>query len=327
MVLVTGASGFLGTHLVRHLSAGGGRIRALYNNHPPADDLKHLAGVEWMRCDMLDVVSVEEAMMDIREIYHCAAIVSFHPAMRAEILHFNTESTANIINQALLQDVRKLVHISSVAALGRTGDQEKVITEEEEWGESKYNSVYGISKYLAEMEVWRGIGEGLNAVVVNPGIILGCGSSGDLSAKLMGIVYREFPFYPKGTNAWVDVQDVVRASEMLMRSGANSGRFILSGGNFTYREVFTMMAEALNRKPPRYYAAPWMTGIAWRLSMLKSALAGSEQLITKETARNSNAICHYSNEKLVAEFPEFSYTPIKQTVNLMAQSFLKNKRK
>ena len=196
MVLVTGASGFLGQHLVRYLSAHGVSMRAIYHKHEPAIELKNLAGTEWVCCDLLDVFAVAEAMQGITDIYHCAAIVSFDPRKQEEMLHFNPESTANIVNQALEQGgIRKMVYVSSVAALGRSGDEEKEITEEEEWAESKYNSVYGVSKYLAETEVWRGIGEGLNAVIVNPGIILGKTTGHDLSAQLMKMVYREFPFY------------------------------------------------------------------------------------------------------------------------------------
>ena len=327
MVLVTGASGFLGQHLVRHLSAQGQNVRALYHAHPPSGELKSLPGIEWMRTDLLDVFEVEEAMQGITDIYHCAAIVSFDPRKHVEMLHFNTESTANVVNQALLQGIRKMMYISSVAALGRTGDVKKEIDEEQEWGESGYNSVYGVSKYLAETEVWRGIAEGLNAVIVNPGIILGAGNSNDLAAQLMKLVYKEFAFYSKGVNAWVDVGDVVNSIVMLMASGIDTERFIISVGNYSYKEIFTLMANALNKKPPRYYANPFMTGIAWRLSRLKSALLGSKSIISRETVNNSNAICYYNNKKLLKALPGFSYTPINQTIERMAQSFIKNSRK
>ena len=163
-----------------------------------------------MQCDLLDIYEVEEAMQGITDVYHCAAIVSFQPADKEKMLHFNVESTANIVNEALEQDIRKLVFVSSVAALGRS-EVTKEITEEEQWEESKYNSRYGLSKHMAEMEVWRGIGEGLNAVIVNPGIILGEGNWDEGSARLMKVVYKEFPFYTQGINGWVDVKDVVKA--------------------------------------------------------------------------------------------------------------------
>jgi len=321
MVLVTGASGFLGRQLVRYLSAQGAIVRALYHKHPPTGDITSLQGIEWLKCDLLDIFDVEEALTGTTDIYHCAAIVSFNPRLRDEMLHFNPESTANVVNQALVQGIRKMVYVSSVAALGRPGDAKKEITEEEEWGESEYNSAYGLSKYLAEMEVWRGIGEGLNAVIVNPGIILGAGNGHDLSAQLMKVVYKEFPFYTKGVNSWVGADDVVKAMVMLMVSDVAAERFIVSAGNFSYREIFTLMANALNKKPPRYYANPLITGLAWRLSSLMNSLLGTNALITKETAGNANSFSFYNNRKLADAFPGFSYIPIGLSIEQMARSF------
>ncbi len=317
MVLVTGASGFLGQQLVRHLSASGQRVRALYNTHAPTEELKSLPGITWSCCDLLDIFDVEEAMQGISDIYHCAAIVSFHPRKREEMLHFNPESTTNIVNQALLQGIRKLVYVSSIAALGRTAEGKKEINEETEWTESKDNSAYAISKYMAEMEIWRGIGEGLNAAIVNPGIMLGPGNGQDLSAQLMKIVYREFPFYSKGVTSWVGVMDVVKALVLLMNSDVEAERFIISGGNFSFREIFTLMAQALNKRPPRIAANSFMTGIAWRLS----ALLGKKNMITKETANNANSMFYYNNQKLLSLFPAFSYTPMTDSIGLMARSF------
>lgn len=327
MVLVTGASGFLGQHLVRYLSARGITTRALYNRHAPTSELKDLQNIEWVQCDLLDIIGVEEVMQGITDIYHCAAIVSFNPKKRDKILHFNPESTANIVNQALQQGIRKMVYVSSVAALGRSGDVQKEITEEEEWGESKYNSVYGISKYLAEMEVWRGIGEGLNAVIVNPGIILGAGTGHDLSARLMKIAYREFPFYSAGLTSFVDAEDVVKVMTLLMDNDIESERFIVSGGNYFYKEIFTLMANALNKQPPRYAANSFMTGIGWRLSLFLSAISGKKTIITKETALNAHTRSYYNNSKLLKAFPTFSYTPIGQSIDRMARSFIKSYKK
>ncbi len=322
MVLVTGASGFLGQHLVRYLSAQSVSVRALYHSHIPPDELKNLPGIEWACCDLLDIFDVEEAMKGVTEIYHCAAIVSFDPRMRDKMMHFNPESTANIVNQALLQGIRKLVHVSSIAALGRTGgDPKKEVTEEAEWEDSKYNSAYGLSKYLAEMEVWRGIGEGLNAVIVNPGIILGATNGHDLSSQLMKMVYREFPFYSKGLTAWVDAEDVVKALVPLMASDIEAERFIVSAGNFSYKEVFILMADALKKKPPRIAANSFMTGIGWRVSGLLRTVFGANTLVTRETANNANSLCYYNNSKLLEALPGFSYTPFPQTIYLMARSF------
>jgi len=324
MILVTGASGFLGQHLVRHLSAKGQHVRALYNRHAPDKSLRALPGITWQQYDPLDVYAVEEMMRGIDEIYHCAAIVSFNPKRRDEMLHFNIESTANIVNQALEQGIRKLVYISSVASLGRTADNIKEITEEEEWEESRQNSAYGNSKYLAEMEVWRGIGEGLNAVVVNPGIILGEGDWEDGSARLMKVVSKEFPFYTQGVTAWVDVKDVVTIAYMLMQSDVEAERFILSAGNYGYKEIFTLMAQALNKRPPHIRATPFMTGLIWRWNAIRLALFGARSAITKETARNAQNRCYYNSTKLIRFFPAYGYTPIEATIKRMADAFLQD---
>ncbi len=322
MVLVTGASGFLGRHLVRYLSQQGTALRALYFNHQPTDELQSLQGVEWRRCDLLDVYDVEDAMNGITDIYHCAGIVAFDKESKDALLHFNPESTANLVNQALSQQVRKFVHVSSVAALGRTGETDKEITEEEEWGESRYNSAYAISKYMAENEVWRGIGEGLNAVIINPGVILGVGHMHDLAMRLMRLAYKEFPFYSNGISSFVDVDDVVRIMVLLMHSEHEAERYIVSCGNYSYHELFTLMANTMNKRPPRYYANAIMTNLAWRLSGLLSKLTGKKSIITRETVTNANSVCLYNNSKLLTALPGFSYTPVNRAVDLMARSFM-----
>jgi dihydroflavonol-4-reductase len=250
MVLITGASGFLGQHLVRYLSAQGAQCRALYHNNEPAG-LISLPGTQWMKCDLLDIYDVEQAIEGITDVYHCAAIVSFNPRVQDEMLHFNPESTANVVNESIRQGIRKMVYVSSVAALGRTGEAKKEINEDVAWNENKYSSAYGMSKYLAETEVWRGIGEGLSAVIINPGIILGCGDWNKGSAQLMKVVNDEFPFYTNGTASWVDAEDVVKIMALLMESQTEAERFIVSAGNFSFREIFTLMAGALHKKPPR----------------------------------------------------------------------------
>jgi len=325
MVLVTGASGFLGLHLVRYLSERGLKVRALYNNHPPAGNAATLTGVIWMRCDLLDVFEVEEAMAGISQIYHCAAIVSFSRRMHDKMLHFNPESTANIVNQALTQGNLKLVYVSSVAALGQATGQGKEITEEEEGGESQYISAYGLSKYLAEIEVWRGIGEGLDAVIVNPGIILGQGGEQSGASRLMAAADGEFKFYTLGVTAWVDVNDVVKVLYNLMTDGPVAERYIISAGNFSYREIISLMAKALGRKTPQWYASPALSGISWRLSGLYSLITGKRSPITRETVAGAQAVSLYNNRKYLNAYPAFNYTALNETIEGMAKAWVGGK--
>jgi dihydroflavonol-4-reductase len=283
------------------------------------------AGVTWKKADLLDIYDVEEVLSGVAEIYHCAAIVSFNPARKDEIIHVNTEITANLVNAAIDADVRKMVHISSVASLGRTGST-KEITEEAQWEESNLNSGYAESKYGAEMEVWRIIGEGLDAVILNPGIILGEPLTphgwDDGSARLMQTAYKEFPFYTDGVTAFVDVADVVRAAMDLMRSDVTAERFILSAGNFPFREIFDCMADTLGRRRPRFHAGSFATGLVWRWSALKRLFTGRSSVITRETARNAQIKSFYKADKITAALPQFAYTPMDATINRMAKAYL-----
>ncbi len=322
MILVTGASGFLGQHLMRELSARGEKVRALYHNNPPTTQLSSLPGTEWCKADLLDIFDVEEIMRGVTHVYHCAALVSFQKDMEERMLHFNPESTTNIVNQAVEQGITKMVYVSSIAALGRPGDGKKEISEEEQWGESKYNSAYALSKYMAETEVWRGIGEGLNAVIVNPGIILGEGDwEGGGSPGLIKIAWNEFPFYTRGVNAWVDVLDVARVLPILMDGDNEAERYIVSEGNHSYQEIFTLMANSLEKKPPRIYANSLITGLVWRFGQIQK-LFGKNPAITKETANTAHALSIYNNAKLLQLLPDFQYSPIAQTIERMATRFI-----
>ncbi|MEO6831482.1 MAG: NAD-dependent epimerase/dehydratase family protein, partial [Chitinophagaceae bacterium] len=233
MILVTGASGFVGGHFLKKLAATGASIRALYHNHLPDATMLIWPNVQWQKADLLDVFDVEEVMRNIKQVYHCAAIVSFDPTDKQRMVHTNTEICANLVNAALDAGVDKFLQISSIAALGRDGTGREV-NEEAQWEESAYNSAYGLSKYLAELEVWRGIGEGLNAVIVNPGIILGAplqkAGWKHGSPKLMQTVFKGFPFYTDGITSFVAVQDVVEVGIRLMQSSISAERFVLSAG-------------------------------------------------------------------------------------------------
>lgn len=299
-------------------------VRALYHSRKPSVDFP---GLSWMPCDLLDIFAVEEALKGVTHVYHCAAIVSFDPAKSRQIVRENVAGTANLVNAALEAGIQKLVHVSSVAALGRAvaaeGEQ-GLITEEHYWEEHGNNSAYAESKYLAEMEVWRAMAEGLNAAIVNPGVILGEGDWSRGSARLVQIVYDEFPWFTRGVNSWVDVKDVVAAMVLLMDSDISEERFIVSAGNFSYKEIFTNLAVALNRRPPYKEASPWMSEIVWRAEVLKSRLAGKEITISKESARTAQSSYYYDNGKFLRQFPDFQYHPLKDTFARIAEAFRKH---
>lgn len=320
MILITGASGFLGQHLLRQLAAENVPIKAMYNSHLPESDIQALPNVTWIQCDLLDVFAVAEAVEGISEIYHCAGKVSFESEDQNSIQTINATSTANIVNAALDAGIRKFIHVSSIASLGRS-DIDKPLTEESYWEESKNNTAYARSKYLAEMEVWRGIAEGLNAVIINPSIILGEGDWRVGSARLMPFADKEFPFYTEGVNAWVDVRDVARIMILLMHSTISGERFIISEGDHSYLEIFSLMAKALGKKAPHIKAPHWATGLLWRWNWLRKKISGKPATLTKETTQTASLKCWHDNSKFLKAFPSFTYTPIEKTIRDMAKAY------
>jgi dihydroflavonol-4-reductase len=312
MILVTGGAGLLGTALIEELLAKGKKIKAIYNKTALADfgDSNLIA----VQADILDVIALEEVMEGVTEIYHCAGLVSFLPGDEAKLYKINVEGTANIVNAALSAGVKKLVHVSSVAALGRIRENE-VITEKMQWSPATSNSKYGHSKYLGEMEIWRGVAEGLNAVVVNPVIILGPADWNDSSTKIFKSAYEEFARYTDGTTGFVDARDVAAAMIALMESDISSERFILSAENVTYQSVFNMMAKAFNKKPPHKKVTPFIAKIVWRMEALKSFFTGAQPLITKETASTALAKVNFDNSKLLKFLADFKYHTLEETIN------------
>ena len=251
MILVTGGAGLLGSELIRQLLSQGKKVRAIYNKTPLPNFHSEL--LEQFQCNILDVVGLEDVMQGIEQVYHCAAIVSFAPSRKRELFSINIEGTANVVNAALQAGIQKMVHVSSVAALGRIREGEP-INETMNWTEETSNSIYGQSKYLGELEVWRGIGEGLNAVIVNPVIILGCADWKSGSSQIFKSVYDEFPWYTEGVSGFVDAGDVAKAMIALMQSDISNERFIISAENSSYRQVFNWIADGnqkqvLRQKP------------------------------------------------------------------------------
>jgi dihydroflavonol-4-reductase len=312
MILVTGGAGLLGTSLIEQLLEQGKPVKAIYHS-TPLSNFKHSSNFQSVHCDLLDVYQLEDAMKDVDEIYHCAGLVSFLPKDTQRLYKVNVEAAANIVNAAVNAGVRKIVHVSSVAALGRIRPGQ-MIDESMNWTEETSNSKYGHSKYLGELEVWRGVAEGLNAVVVNPVIILGPGNWDEGSTKIFKSVYDEFPWYTEGTTGFVDVRDVAKAMIDLMQSGISGERFIISAENTTYRSLFNMIADGFKKKRPSKKVTPFLAAVVWRTKALLSMFTGKASLITKETAATSLANVEFDNSKLLKFLPAFQYRTLQKTV-------------
>jgi dihydroflavonol-4-reductase len=311
MILVTGGSGLVGSELITQLLQQGNVVKAIYNKTLlPNFNSPNLHQVQ---CNILDVIGLQEAMQGVTHVYHCAAIVSFNPKQKQNLFKVNIEGTANVVNAALEAAVKKMVFVSSVAALGRIRE-DKPIDETMNWTPETSNSLYGQSKYLAEMEVWRGIAEGLDAVMVNPSIILGNGNWDDSSTKIFKSVYEEFPWYTDGSTGFVDVKDVAKAMINLMESPITAQRFIISAENKTYQQVFNLIANGFGKKQPQKKVTPFIAAIAWRLERIKSWFTKKEPLLTKETTTTALAKVTFDNSKLLNALPNFKYNKIEDTV-------------
>jgi dihydroflavonol-4-reductase len=308
-VFITGATGLLGLHLLKELVKQNKKIKALYRKEIPGG----FECVEWIKGGLSDVILLEETLQGVQQVYHCAGKVSFDPKEKMELYKTNAEGTANVVNACLNNNVQKLLHVSSVSALGRIR-KDTIINEDMQWSEETSNSFYGKSKYLAEMEVWRGIAEGLNAVMVNPTIILGAGDWNKGSSEIFKKAYDEFPYYSEGVTGFVDVKDVVHAMIALMESDISAERFIVNAENISYKTLFDMIAEAFHKKQPHKKITPFMAAAIWRLEAVRSLFTGSAPFITKETARTALAKAYFDNGKLMQALPSFQYTVLHDSV-------------
>lgn len=336
MILVTGGTGLLGSHLLMQLASEGQKVRAIFRSEKKRDEVKNIFAhyvseseklfdqIEWVKGDVLDVLSLQDAMLGMKQVYHCAAAVTFVPSDGPYMNRVNVEGTANVVNVCLEADDVRLCHVSSVAAIGRDGS-EKIISEKNEWKESKHNAAYAISKHRGEMEVWRATVEGLNAFMVNPSIILGMGDWSRSTGVMFGRAWKGLPFYTRGGNCFVDARDVSVAMVVLMNSGARDERFIIGAENRLFKDIFGSIAEKMGKKPPRFEASPWMAEMTWRVEKVWSALTGKTPFITKETAHHALQLNRYDNSKLLRALPDFRYRDLDETLDFICGKFLESR--
>lgn len=327
MVVVTGGTGFLGSYIIKALVEKGHTVRAIRRGGKlplwiPADIL---AKVEWVEGDILDVLSLEDAFDGADTIIHSAAIVSFIKKDRRQMYQVNVDGTANVVNAALEKKVRRLVHISSVAALGRTTGGGHV-TEEKKWEESKVNTHYAKSKYKAELEVWRGMAEGLDAVILNPSTILGYGNWHSSSNAIFRNVYEEFKWYSPGINGFVDVEDVARVAVIMAENNITEERFTVNAESWPFRRLMDTMAENFGKKKPARATTPFLIGIAWRLEKIKSFFTGKRPLLTRESARVAYSKTYFDNHKLLNALPGFTFTPLEETIAKACKKYSDNEQ-
>ena len=323
MVLVTGGTGFLGSYIIKELIEKGYLVRAIRrnNNLPSYISNEILSRAEWIEGNVLDVVALQDAMENIDTVIHSAGVVSFVKRDRKRMYQVNVEGTANVVNMALEKNVKKLIHISSVAALGRK-DNGTHVNEEKKWEENKMNTHYAKSKRNAELEVWRGISEGLNAVILNPSTVIGYGNWNTGSCAIFKNIYKEFPWYSPGINGFVDVEDVARLTIQLIESNIDSERFIINGDTWSFKKLQDFIADSFGKKKPTKDAGPFLMGIAWRLERLKSIITRKDPLLTKESARVAQSQTYFENDKILKIFPGFSFTPLEISIKNACEKYM-----
>ena len=326
MVLVTGGTGFLGAYILIELVEKGHRVRAIRREGkaapffiPEAINKK----IEWVTGDVLDTFDLQEAMKDVDTVIHSAGKVSFDSGDREALFQVNVEGTANVVNVAIESEVRKFIHISSVASLGRTANGETV-TEEKDWEESSMNTTYAQSKHKGEMEVWRGAAEGLDTVILNPSTIIGYGNWNESSCRLFKTVYDEFPYYTNGINGFVYVKDVAEIATTLCTSQISGERFLVTGENWSFRDLFNSIADEFKKKRPHFNATPLLAQLAWRAEKIKSLFNGKRALLTKESARIAQSTTYFDNSKILKALPSLAFTPLTEAVSISCRQYLAN---
>ena len=309
MILVTGGTGLVGSHLLYQICQSETKVRAIKRLQSNTEFVRQVFSyytekvdalfqkIEWVDADLLNISELDFAFQGTTKVYHCAAWISFNPKHKTKMMYTNIEGTTNVVNLCLAHRIKKLCYVSSVAATGQPIDGGS-IDENTPWENSPRNSSYALSKYRSEMEVWRGIEEGLNAVIVCPAIILGPGKWEKGSSMLFKQVWKGLSFYTSGTNGFVDVRDVANVMIQLMEGTIKSNRFILSSESIPFKKTFDYIADALGKKKAHIKIGPFISAISWRIAKIISIISRKSPLITKETVLAGNSISIYENEKI-----------------------------
>ncbi len=323
LFLVTGGTGFIGSYIIKNLVEKGHRVRAIRrsNKLPFFISSEILDKVEWIEGDVLDMVSLSDAMQNVNAVIHSAAIVSFSKKERHHMYTINAEGTTNVVNAAVEARVKRFLHISSVAALGRT-TKAQTVTEQKKWEENKNNTHYAVSKHHAELQVWRGFAEGLEGVIINPSTVLGFGDWHQSSCAIFKNVYKEFPWYTKGINGFVGVEDVAEAAVQLALSDITQKRFIINSENWSFQQLFNTIADGFEKKHPYKEATRTMGEIAWRLEKLKSIFSGSKALLTRETANIAHSKTSFDNSSVLKTLPGLTFTPLETVIKNSCKKYM-----
>jgi dihydroflavonol-4-reductase len=323
MILVTGGTGLVGAHLLLHLLENETSVCAIYRNPKNIQKTKSLFEIykkeslfdkiSWIQADINNIPSLEIAFCNIDYVYHCAALISFDPKDEEKLRKTNIEGTANIVNFCLAKNIQKLCYVSSIAALGDLLDHEKIVTELTEWNPEKSHSDYAISKFGAEMEIWRAQQEGLQVVIVNPGVILGTGFENQGSSEIFAKVKKGLRFYTNGSTGFVAVWDLVNIMILLMKSNIDGERFTVVSENISYKNLLFEIANQYKVKKPTIYASPFMTNIASKTDWILSNIFLKKRKLSWDMSKTLHEISLISNEKIKKTF-NYNFEKVNDTI-------------
>jgi dihydroflavonol-4-reductase len=335
MNLVTGATGLVGSHMVAELVRHGEKVRALYRSEQKKSNVQkilslYFPGMEqrletigWVEGDVLDTWSLAAAMEGVSKVYHAAGIVSFGQVDKRTMMETNMQGTANVVNACLENPGTALCHVSSIAALGKTCGGNP-IDESCTLKPDKKTPAYAFSKFKGELEVWRGINEGLRAVIVNPSIILGPALRNSSLRAVIDRINKRLSFYPSGTEGYIDIRDVTGIMYRLMNSDISGERFILNADNRSFQDLLTMIAKELGKKPPVYSITPWIGTVATAADLIRALVTGTPRQITLQALSIASAEIRYSNEKIVKQL-SIGFIPVEESVKKMIEVYMQIK--
>ncbi len=338
MILVTGATGLVGSHLLADLLLKEEKIRALYRTEAKIASTQKiiqqklgeqtealLKKIEWFQADITRIPELTDAFEGIDYVYHCAGLISYDPKDYKALRKINIEGTANVVNISLSRNIKKFCHVSSIAALGSELNNQKVTENSPRNNELEYDN-YSICKYGAEMEVWRASQEGLNVVMVNPGVIIGSGNWQTGSGQIFSRIDKGLSYYIPLVTGFVAVEDVTAAMMKLMKAEVKNERFILVAENLSFKEVQSKVAEALNKPQPNKALQPWMVFLGWIFQSIGSFLFNTKKEITRKSIKGVFNKTYYDNNKIKTTLPTFEFTPIDKAVNTTAVGYLGEKK-
>ena len=332
MILVTGGTGLVGSHLLVRLVQENEPIKATYRTLESIEKTKKVfsyytnttkdlfTNIEWIQADITYLPSMTPAFKDVKKVYHCAAVISFDPADYRTMRKVNIHGTAIIANLAIDAKVEKLCFVSSIATIGDDSKKE-LANEENDWGGNEKNNGYAITKYGAETEVWRASQEGVDVVIVNPGVILGSGFWTSGSGKMFSEIDKGFSYYSEGVTGFVGVKDVVRCMVQLMQSNFKNQRFILVSENKSFKEVLFSIAEALGKKKPKRCVQPWQASLLWRWEWLVSKITSRKIRMSKYTAKTLFRKTYYSSEKCKIQL-EVTFKSAEEVIKQVSKEYL-----